>query len=965
VWAVAGETADLTTVTNEAHTIPASGVVQVDHFSDTPVSNFWENIGVIYTLTSVPLMQVSSNPAVGQYVVEPTNGRYVFNLGDFGQPVGVSYSYVSAITPIYASLFNVPPIVAVTPTTDPTIVYRQTPTNTPLTISAAGTVDPDQDPIEYFWSENDPNTFDVTLTPNGNTAVLNVSPLVGGAQRDFTVGVSASDLFPDGITLRHPPLNVTSFSLSGSVATFTVTNTLVGSPPVGIPVLPLAVGEKLMTYGFGTLYEFLNDQELLVIGIPAPTSSAFSANINLALSPPVGPTLSPPIGVISFSPPYPSAMPAFQYGLVQIEVPFNSPPTIFGPPPVWDETSSPPAEAFTLTSPPTAARNTQVTITPSAITDPLTQYPVVYGGISDPDDVVSYNWFQVSGTPVTVVGSSNSPALTFATNGANVAGENLVFELVLNDGVNVQATATFTVPVATYAFPPAWNTQAALSRSVFSGNISQRNETGTWGVVDISALYSNLYSIKRNSVNDGSDRYIVISPSSVLLYGGVTPTTVLLRVLLTPNQTAIVDAVHTEADYTLVIDDSGNLFRYGAAALIFTDNPDTAISLLDITSTPFDRILTTYSFANQRVILLGGPSGCVLLQVNSTTLEISGFLELSTASNLLYGANNIQFIRYASVESLRSGQVLIGSILNSSAPITGVEITDNTLTVTSANTFMIGDRVILSGLTGASFLNGRNLMIISATDILFQASLPYGGNYGTTFALPSVAASNGESAVYSGTITGGANNAFAGKAATILGFENPQNNGTFICLASTAISLTFNNPQAVAETAAVDSPPASPTVTITLADTGSAQATNDGQTYETLVDLAHGQIIGTWNASKLKNQFVNTGEILFDAISPYSGFPLAPVQKTPTSVITLNGIIVTVSWVQQRPDLVTSYNVQYSTDGINYSQLQFVGSGSIQSVSVELAAGNTYYFQIQAISLDGTSNFSNVASITI
>lgn len=58
---------------------------------------------------------------------------------------------------------------------------------------------------------------------------------------------------------------------------------------------------------------------------------------------------------------------------------------------------------------------------------------------------------------------------------------------------------------------------------------------------------------------------------------------------------------------------------------------------------------------------------------------------------------------------------------------------------------------------------------------------------------------NGRS-VYQGTITGGANNAHAGKTVTIAGFASTANNGVYRCIASTATSLTLNNKWAITET---------------------------------------------------------------------------------------------------------------------------------------------------------------------
>jgi uncharacterized repeat protein (TIGR01451 family) len=56
------------------------------------------------------------------------------------------------------------------------------------------------------------------------------------------------------------------------------------------------------------------------------------------------------------------------------------------------------------------------------------------------------------------------------------------------------------------------------------------------------------------------------------------------------------------------------------------------------------------------------------------------------------------------------------------------------------------------------------------------------------------------STVYTGTITGGAANAYAGKTVVVSGFTNATNNGTFTATASTATTLTLNNKAGITET---------------------------------------------------------------------------------------------------------------------------------------------------------------------
>src|SRR5208282_3338375 len=62
-------------------------------------------------------------------------------------------------------------------------------------------------------------------------------------------------------------------------------------------------------------------------------------------------------------------------------------------------------------------------------------------------------------------------------------------------------------------------------------------------------------------------------------------------------------------------------------------------------------------------------------------------------------------------------------------------------------------------------------------------------------------ASSGTS-VYTGTITGGGSNAFAGMIFQVAGFSDTQNNGTFVATASTITTLTLENTQGTAQSIA-------------------------------------------------------------------------------------------------------------------------------------------------------------------
>ena len=132
---------------------------------------------------------------------------------------------------------------------------------------------------------------------------------------------------------------------------------------------------------------------------------------------------------------------------------------------------------------------------------------------------------------------------------------------------------------------------------------------------------------------------------------------------------------------------------------------------------------------------------------------------------------------------------------------------------------------------------------------------------------------------------------------------------------------------------------------------------SEGHTYETLIDLTHRLVIGTWDASKLKNQYVTTGEILFEQESPYVGLPVPLVMQTP---VVNPDDSVTLAWAAERPDLVGSYQLQYAGANGVFTPLTFIGSGIVESyTTLPLSAGETYGFRVRSGSADGQSVFSN------
>ena len=685
--------------------------------------------------------------------------------------------------PYYVSHFDVPPDAILVPPGGS--VER----GTPFSLDASQTYDPDQDDTLSFTWFLVPSSPDTHLSPSmdGTTAELLVDRAIGGPEVPLSVAVVAVD-YTNGNPI-HPPMTVSDIGYTQS------TNTA----RVNVNSANVAVGERVLLYQLQNSTD-LNNAVLTVTASPfPPTSTDFYGTVQFATPAQVRGTdytfladtgyamAEPQFAVTDF---YTASPPL---GLV---VPFNTSPSI------------------TMPVIPPVARNSSVIVAPTITGD------------RDPDDDTTYIWEQVMASSPPIENAmqatgTNTPVLTFATNGANMEGETVEWSLTVDDGVNPPVARTISILVDAYDF--SITDTLRLGRSAWLGNIAQRNVPPTlsppmeWGGLDVSGIYTDFSGVKRASVLPGlsppttvPDRYIVVSPYSVLIYMEGTPGSVLRRLFLPffpfVVRPLILDAVHTEEDYTLVLADNGKLYRYSPSSLVNTDDPDIAIDLSSISGLSFTRIFSTVSFGGSRILALSGPDGCLLLQVLSSNLAVQAMLELSTVSKLLYGADSVQFVRLANVENVRSGKIFLGTI-------------------------------------------------------------------------------------------------------------------------------------------------------------GS-----DNSTYETLVNLSQGSIVGTWDKSKLINQQVTSGEILFEPDDVYSGRPLAPILNAPTD----NGVnplmpgleMVGLSWAQVRPDLCSGYIIRYSQDGSQQPAIS-VGSGSMEGLVLTLAQGHTYAFQILADSMDGQSGLSNTESITV
>jgi hypothetical protein len=95
---------------------------------------------------------------------------------------------------------------------------------------------------------------------------------------------------------------------------------------------------------------------------------------------------------------------------------------------------------------------------------------------SSVDSIVSYNWRQVSGTPV-VLSDASSVQPTFVAPGATSARESLLFELAVTDQAGLRSRDTCIIDISAGYQPPVAN--AGTARTVASGSIVVLDGSGS------------------------------------------------------------------------------------------------------------------------------------------------------------------------------------------------------------------------------------------------------------------------------------------------------------------------------------------------------------------------------------------------------------------------------------------------------------------------------------------------------
>jgi len=149
------------------------------------------------------------------------------------------------------------------------------------------------------------------------------------------------------------------------------------------------------------------------------------------------------------------------------------------------------------------------------------------------------------------------------------------------------------------------------------------------------------------------------------------------------------------------------------------------------------------------------------------------FTYTSAAASATQGARSFQVVRVPNYSTATLGAALSGSAWNGS---TGGILALNVSGLLTLNTATVS-------MNGLGFRGGAGMDLQGAVVTLTQVGNAAGGN-----------------TLYTGTVTGGAGNAYAGVTFVVAGFTNAANNGTFVATASTNTTLTLANPAGVAQT---------------------------------------------------------------------------------------------------------------------------------------------------------------------
>jgi hypothetical protein len=207
--------------------IDVAGNVRLAYLQGTP-----PNRNLIVSDVSLPSLKLT--PRVGHFTTLKMNWARgtkttVDNTSKW-MIVGERYDSITHLyDPIFVSEYNLPPVAILTPLSG--TIHR----GTPFRLDASGSYDPDLDPIQYSWSQDDVSLL-VQLVPiPGHPELIDllVPKAIGPTARTIHVEVSLVDLDVTNTPIHSPV-----------TATATLTVPFNNAPAISWPSNPLSVGRN-------------------------------------------------------------------------------------------------------------------------------------------------------------------------------------------------------------------------------------------------------------------------------------------------------------------------------------------------------------------------------------------------------------------------------------------------------------------------------------------------------------------------------------------------------------------------------------------------------------------------------------------------------------------------------------------------------------------------------------------------
>lgn len=137
---------------------------------------------------------------------------------------------------------------------------------------------------------------------------------------------------------------------------------------------------------------------------------------------------------------------------------------------------------------------------------------------------------------------------------------------------------------------------------------------------------------------------------------------------------------------------------------------------------------------------------------------------------------------------------------------------------------------------------------------------------------------------------------------------------------------------------------------------------DNGETFETMIDLGSRSITGTWDATLLINQVVKTGE-LFDQRRTLGILPQAPILS---ATLADNKVDVALTWKQPSGDVVNAYQIEttYGTPGSWYT-LVTINTGLVTYFNTQIEYGSSASYRVRAINDEGAGPWNNEVAVGV